>query len=228
MILVTAALAQSVSVNSPSNGETVASPVHVTATARGGGHPVSAIWIYVDNQPLYKTKTASVDTYLSLAAGSHHIVANAWNAIGQVATDSLNISVTGNVGVSIKAPTPGANVGSPVQFVASATAPKGRVINAMRIYVDSKNAYTVYASSLNTSLALAAGAHAINMQAWDNTGAVYVKTMSITVGSSNSYQNNFNAASKWVAQFSKPDGAAERDRHKQGRTPIENRYNTES
>ncbi len=206
-ILATTVSAQSVTVSKPSNGATVGSPVHVVATANGGGRPVSAIWIYVDYQPLYKTTNASVDTYLSLSPGAHHVVANAWNNIGQVATQALNITVTSNVGVTIKAPSPGANVGSPVQFVASASAPTGRRIDAMRIYVDSKNAYTVYASSINTSLSLGAGTHAINMQAWDNTGAVYVKTMSITVGSSSSYQNNFNAASKWVAQFSKADGA---------------------
>jgi len=81
----------------------------------------------------------------------------------------------------------------------------------MRIYVDSNNDYTVSASSLNTSLALSPGVHSINTQAWDNTGAVYVNTMSITVGSSGSggsqYQNNFNATSNWAAQFSQSDGA---------------------
>jgi hypothetical protein len=84
------------------------------------------------------------------------------------------------------------------------------VINAMRIYVDSNNAYTVGASSLNTALALGTGSHSISLQAWDNAGAVYVKNMSITVGSSASssqYQNNFNATSKWVSQFSQADGA---------------------
>jgi hypothetical protein len=49
----------------------------------------------------------------------------------------------------------------------------------MRIYVDSSNAYTVGASSLNTPLALGTGSHSISLQAWDNTGAVYVKNMSI-------------------------------------------------
>jgi hypothetical protein len=209
-ILANAALAQSISVSSPANGNTVLSPVHIVATANGGSHPVSAIWVYVDNQPAFKTTAASVNTYLSLAAGSHHVVTNAWNSIGQVVTDSLNISVNTNAGVAITAPSAGATVASPVQFVASAAAPSGRVIDSMRIYVDSADAYTVYAPSLNTSLALTAGVHNINMQAWDNTGAVYIKTMSITVGSSASnsqYQNNFNATSKWVSQFSQSDGA---------------------
>ena len=212
VLLTTLALAQSVSVSSPGNGTTVVSPVHIAATANGGSHPVSAIWVYVDNQPLIKTTAASVNTYLSLAPGSHHVVTNAWNSIGQVVTNSLNINVSTNAGVAIKSPSAGATVSSPVQFVASASAPSGRVIDSMRIYVDSATAYTVYAPSLSTSLSLPAGVHNINMQAWDNTGAVYIKTMSITVGSSTStsnsqYQNNLNAASKWVAQFSQADGA---------------------
>ncbi len=79
----------------------------------------------------------------------------------------------------------------------------------MRIYVDNVNVYTVAAASLNTLLSVAAGAHKIKIQAWDNTGTVRAKSMNITVGSSTSgaYQNNFNAASKWVSQFSQSDGA---------------------
>jgi hypothetical protein len=208
-LLTTAALAQSVSVSAPANGATVGSEFYFAATATGGSHPVSAIWVYVDNQPIYKTTSASVATYFTLPAGSHHVVTNAWNSVGQVATHSLNISVNPEVGVNISAPSVGATGSSPVRFAASANAPVGRAITAMRIYVDSNNAYTVHASSLHTSLSMSAGAHNINMQAWDNTGAVYVKTMTITVGSagSGSYQNNFTATSNWVSQFSRPDGA---------------------
>ena len=86
------------------------------------------------------------------------MVTNAWNSIGQVVTQSLNISVSSNAGVAIKSPSAGTTVASPVQFVASASAPAGRVIDSMRIYVDSVTAYTVYAPSLNTALALPAGA----------------------------------------------------------------------
>lgn len=200
-------------VSSPATGATLVSPIHVAATANGGSHPVSAIWVYVDNQPLIKTASASVNTYLSLPAGSHHVVTTAWNSVGQLASESLNINVGSNAGVAINAPSAGATVSSPVKFVASASATSGRVIDSMRIYVDSRNAYTVYAPSLSTAIALPAGVHNINMQAWDNTGAVYIKTMSITVGSvassaSNSqYQNNFNATSKWVSQFTESSGA---------------------
>lgn len=205
-----ASLAQSVTMTAPLNGQTVTSPVTINATANGGAYPVSAIWIYVDNQPLYKTTSSSVSTSLSLAPGPHLIVPVAWNNIGQVATQSLNVTVNGSWGVAIAAPSANATVSSPVQFVASATAPSGRVINAMRIYVDSSNAYTVGATSINTSLALSNGTHAINIQAWDNTGAVYIQAMNITVGSSSSnsqYQNNFNSTSQWVSGSVQSDGA---------------------
>jgi hypothetical protein len=205
------AFAQSVTVSSPGNGASVTSPVHVTANANGGGHPVSAVWIYVDNEPLYKTTASSVDTYISMGQGAHHIVPVAWNSIGQVAVASLNISVNNLAGISVASPAAGATVNAPVRFSASANAPSGRFITAMRIYVDSVSAYTVGASNINTALSLAGGSHSLSIQAWDNTGAVYVKQMSINVGSSSlggdQYQNNFNAVSRYVSQFSQPDGA---------------------
>lgn len=210
VLLSSFAFTQSVRMTSPSNGATVLSPAHFVATANGGSYPVSAIWIYVDNQPVYKTTNASVDTYVSLAVGAHHVVPVAWNAIGQVATESLNISVSASAGVTVASPSAGATIASPVKFVASATAPSGRVIDAMRIYVDSADAYTVGAAHLNTSLTLSSGVHSINIQAWDNTGAVYTKAMSVTVGSSVAnlqYKNNFNAVSSWLSHSSLADGA---------------------
>src|SRR5262249_14944209 len=85
-----------------------------------------------------------------------------------------------------------------------------RFITAMRIYVDSMSAYTIGAPGLNTSLSMGAGSHSLSIQAWDDTGAVYVKQMSINVGSSSAggpYLNNFNAVSKYVSQFAQSDGA---------------------
>ena len=211
-VLTSAAVCQSVSMSSPSNGATVASPVHISAKANGGDYPVSAVWIYVDNQPLYKTSSASVNTNLTLGPGSHHIVPVAWNAAGQVATNSLEITVESSSGkVTVSSPSAGVTVSSPVKFTASATAPAGRVIDSMRIYVDGATAYTVGGASLNTSVSLAAGTHSISTQAWDNTGAVYVKEMNITVGSSSSsnsaYQSNFNSTSSWISKSSAPSGA---------------------
>ena len=209
-VLPVAVAAQSIIWSSPANGTNVTSPVHIVAKADGGDDPVSAFWIYIDGQPVYKTKSSTVNTNISLAPGLHHVVPTAWTDSGAVASKSLNIVVDDpSVGVHISSPSDGGGMGSPVQFVASASAPTGRTIDTMRIYVDNKTAYTVRASSLETSLALPEGKHNVNMQAWDSTGAVYVKTMKISVNSeaSSQYQDNFSATSNWLAQSSAADGA---------------------
>lgn len=79
--------------SSPTNGSTSNAPVHVVASAVSG-NPISAVWIYVDNVVQYKTNSASVDTFLSLSAGSHLISAQAWDSSGalfkQTATFTVN------------------------------------------------------------------------------------------------------------------------------------------
>ena len=52
----------------------------------------------------------------------------------------------------------------------------------MRVYVDNVVLYQVNnTGSLDTSLTLAAGNHVIMIAAWDNTGALYQKVISISV-----------------------------------------------
>ncbi len=85
-------------------------------------------------------------------------------------------------GVTVSSPAPGAATGSPVQFVASASS--SRPITAMRIYVDNQSVFTTQSNSLNTSVALAGGAHNVVVQAWDSSGAVFKFPESITVNSS--------------------------------------------
>lgn len=226
LLFSTMSFAQSVSVSSPSNGATVSSPVHFVGSANGGGFPVTAVRIYADNQNVYTTNSASLDTMVPMANGNHFVVVQAWNSSGQVFKTSMSVSVSGattsGAGVSVSSPVDGSTVGSPVQFVASATPASGRVITAMRVYADSQSVFAANANSLNTSLSLANGGHFIAIQAWDNTGAVYKKTLTITVGSNpnptptpsptpapnSPYQANINATGQWIGAHSiAPDGA---------------------
>ena len=169
-------------VSSPANGSTVASPVHFVATANGGNYPITAMRIYDNNSAAYTVYAASLNTVLSLGAGTHNMVVQAWNSTGQVFKQSITVTVTGgtSTGVSIQSPS-GSSSSTPVPVIASATAPAGRTISAMRIYVDSVSRYTVYSGSVNTSLTMSAGTHNIIINAWDNTGAVYQAKVNITV-----------------------------------------------
>lgn len=111
--------------------------------------------------------------------------------------------------VTVTTPSNGTTVNSPTNFIAHATAPSGRTIRAMRIYVDSVSVYLVDAASLNTNVSMSSGGHSVTVQAWDNMGAVYKQGLSVTVGgSSNPYQSNVAATGNWMEKVSvAPDGA---------------------
>lgn len=91
------------------------------------------------------------------------------NAIRLLIT-TLALATASFAGVSVSSPAAGSTSGSPVHFVASATS--AHPVTAMRIYVDNVSVFLASASSLNTSLAVAAGKHNVVIQAWDSTGAV--------------------------------------------------------
>ena len=82
-------------------------------------------------------------------------------------------------GVTVCSPAAGSTVASPVHFVAAAKS--ANPITAMRIYVDNISKFTINASSLDTSVALATGTHSVVVQAWDSTGAVFKTPLTIHV-----------------------------------------------
>ena len=176
-----------VRVCSPTGGATVGSPVRFTAAAKSS-LPITAMRIYIDNVSAYLTKASSLDASLAIAAGTHHVVVQAWNSGGTVYKTPLTITVAtsvagcvpGSNGVTVCSPSGGAVIASPVQFIAAARSSLG-AITAMRIYVDNVSKYSVNAGSVDTSVALAAGAHNLVVQAWDSSGAVYKNARTIMI-----------------------------------------------
>ena len=63
------------------------------------------------------------------------------------------------------------------------------------------------AAMILATAALAQSVNNVNMPDRDNTAAVQVKTEGVKAESISQYQNNFNATSQWVSQFSQADGA---------------------
>ena len=175
-----------VTVCSPANGTSVASPVRFTAAAKST-LPITAMRIYIDNVSVYLTSAASLDVSLAVASGTHNVVVQAWDSSGAVFKASpITLTVlpsqcsASGVGVTVCSPTPGATVTSPVHVTAaakSATAP----ITAMRIYVDNVSVYLVNASAIDTTLAISSGTHSMVVQAWDSTGAVFKTPLTIHV-----------------------------------------------
>jgi len=92
-----------VSVSSPTNDSTVSSPVSYVATASTNTCPkgVASMGIYVNNQLVYVVQGASLNTKLSLSAGSYHTVVEEWDYCGGAAYTPVNITVQGGGGGNV-------------------------------------------------------------------------------------------------------------------------------
>ena len=183
-----------VSVSSPTNGATTSTSVHFVASAASADqYPITSMMIYVDNQSQYTVYANSLDTYVNLGAGSHNAVVKSWNAAGEIYSQSVSFTASSGQsgggpqsgsGVSVSSPTAGANLGSPVHFVASAVSPDQYPITSMMIYVDDQSQYSVYANSLDTYVTLGAGNHTAVVKSWNSAGEISTQTVPFSVGSS--------------------------------------------
>ncbi len=83
--------------------------------------------------------------------------------------------------VNVSKPTNNSTVTSPAQFIASATPNHGSPITAIQVYSDNNLIYQHNSSSINTTLALAAGHHNIVIQAWDSVGGYQKANLGVTI-----------------------------------------------
>lgn len=72
--------ATEVVISSPAEGATIASPAQIAASATGTS--ISSMQLYVDDAMAFQTASAQVSATVSLAAGPHTIVAQAWDQNG--------------------------------------------------------------------------------------------------------------------------------------------------
>jgi hypothetical protein len=165
--------------------------------------------IYVDSASVYSNSSNRIDTLVSMAAGSHTVVVQAWDSTGAVFKSQVAITVTVPAGVTVSAPKDGATAGSPVHVVASATSPNQ--ITAMRIYVDNASVYSNSSNKIDTQVTMATGNHNVVVQAWDSTGTVFKTPLSITVNPTTTLtaetSNNTSAADSFAAQSNGNAGA---------------------
>jgi len=84
-----------ITVSSPSS-TTVSSPTKFAATAKStiSGISITTFKIYVDNNEEYSIKSSSISTSLSMSAGSHNVVLQAWDSKGNVYKKALTIRVS--------------------------------------------------------------------------------------------------------------------------------------
>ncbi len=84
--------------------------------------------------------------------------------------------------VNVSSPSNGTTVGSPVAYVATATASScSQGVASMGIYVDGQLVYVVNGASMNTTWPLSAGTYSTVVEEWDRCGGATYKTLGITV-----------------------------------------------
>ncbi len=144
--------------------------------------------------------TAADGTYkISLVPGSYSVNASGtgWNpsTLSEKVSDSHTTQLdfyltatgagapcklnTASPSVTICSPLNGSTVSSPVHVVA---ATKDSVaVSFVQIYLDGKPVLTKTGGTLNASVAMAAGAHRVTVQAKDSAGVIFKQTINITV-----------------------------------------------
>ena len=182
-----------VTVTSPVSGSTVVSPVTYAATARTScTKGVASMGVYVDNTLTYVANGSTLNTSLAIAAGKHNTVVEEWDKCGGASYTPITITATtgtggggtppAQTGVVVTSPANNSMVSSPVSYAATATTSCAKGVASMGVYVDNKLIYTVKGSTLNTSLAVAAGKHGTVVEEWDGCGTASYTSLNITVG----------------------------------------------
>jgi hypothetical protein len=164
-------------VAAPTPNAVVSSPVKIAAT--GGGHStVHAMQIYVDNALQYAVNGASLNTSVSMSAGQHYVVVQAWDDSGGITKNGFYLTVA-TPSITISAPAAHYSGYSPVQMLATSADPNP--VHTMQIYVDNTLSYQYTGPGVQADLNLTAGKHNVVFQAWDAAGGTYKRSTTINI-----------------------------------------------
>ena len=184
----TPALFAGVTVNKPANDATVQGSVNyiASATTSSCSKGIGSMGIYTAPGVLaYVVSGSSLNTDLSLNAGTYNTTVEAWDNCGGAETASIKITVSNSTGVHVTSPANNSSVGSPVNFAATATTSCAQGVASMGIYTaPGKLAYTVNGDSMNYDLSLGAGTYNTVVQEWDKCGGAATTPVTITVSGS--------------------------------------------
>lgn len=198
--LVAAPAFASVTVTTPANDETSAPGVHFEANATTScSRGVSSMGIYVDNDRKYTVPGASLNTTLTLSAGTHNTVIEEWDGCGNAASTSRTVIVKAGSGVSVSTPYNGSTVSSPVPFMASATTSCAKGVSSMGVYVDGNRVYVGGGHTLNTQVGMGSGTHNAVVEEWDGCGGAATQQLTLHVngGSSGKVMSAIQGATGW-------------------------------
>ena len=204
----------SVTVSTPSNGDTVSSPFSISANAAScSSQPVSSMGYSLDNSTdTTIVPSTSINAQIPASTGAHTLHVKAWGnqgaacdtdvgiTISAAATASTNSGVTADVGGSngiiVSSPSNNAAVGTSFSLVAGASSCSSQPVSAMGYSFDSSsNTTIVNSTSVGATVTTSAGAHTLHVKAWGNGGAACDTDLAITAASTTAATADVVAAS---------------------------------
>lgn len=202
----TASAFAGVTISSPSNGSTTSTSVNFVASASTScSKGVGSMGIYpAAYQLAYVANGSSLNTSLNLNPGNYNIVIVGWDNCGGATTAGVNITVKSGTGVYVTSPANNSTVGSPANFVATATTTCSLGVSAMGIYTAPYQlAYVVNGASLNTSLNLNSGTYQAVVEEWDRCGGAATTPITITVNAGKTFYN-LQSSGGWTGYAQQP------------------------
>jgi glucose/arabinose dehydrogenase len=183
------ATATGVTICSPVNGATLASPVVFDAAANSGNaaDPVHAMKIYIDGVSRASSTSDHISASLPLTDGKHNITIKGWTASGAVVSKSISILVSTSActaspnTVNICSPANNATAASPVHLIAAINMAAG--LSGARVYVDGVSRLQTTNSSIVADISMSAGTRKVTVKGWGKDGVIASKSIYLNVTS---------------------------------------------
>ncbi|HET9838439.1 MAG TPA: PKD domain-containing protein [Candidatus Angelobacter sp.] len=153
-------------------------PASVSVSAAGSSDPDGTIASTVINFGDGTTMNAVSGTHTYSAAGVYSITATVTDNSGASSSASTSVTVKAPE-VIVSSPGSGTSVTSLVHVVAIGFS--GYPVTAMQIYLDSTLVYNISSASLDTTVKIPPGTHALLVKGWDNFGRNFSKSLSVSV-----------------------------------------------
>lgn len=154
-------------------------PPSVAISARAGGQTsVSKMQLYVDGFSKYQASGSTLNTSVSMTAGTHSLAVEAADSAGALTTDKFWVTAA-SPAVQILSPAANATFNAPMVLSAKTMDPTP--VTAVRVYVDNALAYQVSGTGVQARLPILAGTHSVVVQAVNKSGVTYKKSTTVNV-----------------------------------------------
>ena len=176
----------SVTVNSPSNGATVAPQFTLSASSTiCSGQSISAMGFSLDSSSNTTiVNGTSINATVSATTGAHTLHVKAWGNAGAACVTDVALTVSAIVnGVSVVTPANGSTLSSPFTLTADALYCASLPVSAMGYSIDYGATTIVNSTAINASVSASSGAHTLHVKAWNTSGAPCVSDVPLTIAS---------------------------------------------